>query len=103
MHKSFPEEVQVLGQGLGIYSAATDASSLNTRNPPLRDTATLPKNGWVVLRFEADSPGVWVFHCHLFWWVQQRCMVALCWGVEVTNSAWFQHVKALGWLAMDGI
>lgn len=57
----------VLGQGLGIYNAAANASSLNTRNPPLRDTATLPQNGWVVLRLQADNPGLWILHCHLFW------------------------------------
>ena len=57
---------QVLGQGLGSYNA-TAAAGLNRVNPPLRDTATLPQFGWVVLRFEADNPGLWVFHCHLLW------------------------------------
>lgn len=67
---------QVLGQGLGIYNAAANASSLNTRNPPLRDTATLPQNGWVVLRLQADNPGLWILHCHLFWCVD-GCMALL--------------------------
>lgn len=55
----------VLGQGNGTFNAATAA--LNTANPPLRDTATLPQAGWVVLRFTADNPGLWIFHCHLLW------------------------------------
>ncbi|PSC72468.1 L-ascorbate oxidase-like [Micractinium conductrix] len=62
----------VLGSGEGIYSpagtnASTNASALNTLNPPRRDTATLPQAGWVVVRFVADNPGVWLFHCHLLW------------------------------------
>lgn len=56
----------VVGSGLGIYNAKANASSLNTVNPPLRDTATLPQGGWVVIRFKADNPGLWLLHCHLF-------------------------------------
>jgi FtsP/CotA-like multicopper oxidase with cupredoxin domain len=58
--------LQVVGSGLGIYNAKANASSLNTVNPPLRDTATLPQGGWVVIRFKADNPGLWLLHCHLF-------------------------------------
>ncbi|KAL4428183.1 hypothetical protein ABPG75_002272 [Micractinium tetrahymenae] len=47
----------LLGSGLGVYDPVANASSLNTANPPLRDTATLPQGGWVVLRFRADNPG----------------------------------------------
>ncbi|KAI7841690.1 hypothetical protein COHA_004557 [Chlorella ohadii] len=50
----------VLGSGDGIYDPATHASKLNTKNPPFRDTLTLPKNGWAVLRFVADNPGLFV-------------------------------------------
>jgi iron transport multicopper oxidase len=25
----------------------------------------VPANGYVVLRFKADNPGVWFFHCHI--------------------------------------
>jgi len=59
--------LQLLGQGLGVYDPKANASALNTRNPPMRDTATLPQYGWVVLRFKADNPGMWILHCHLLW------------------------------------
>lgn len=36
-------------------------------NPLKRDTATAEGFGWVLLRFVADNPGVWMFHCHMFW------------------------------------
>ncbi|XP_049823359.1 uncharacterized protein LOC109603788 isoform X2 [Aethina tumida] len=32
--------------------------------PPGKDTIAVPNNGYVVLRFRADNPGFWLFHCH---------------------------------------
>lgn len=36
-------------------------------NPARRDTITIPPEGKVVLRWRADNPGVWFFHCHIDW------------------------------------
>ncbi|KAL7628354.1 hypothetical protein AAE478_002556 [Parahypoxylon ruwenzoriense] len=36
-------------------------------NPPRRDTVGVEGFGWAVLRFVADNPGVWLFHCHALW------------------------------------
>lgn len=33
-------------------------------NPPYKDTVVLPFPGYVRLRFRADNPGFWLFHCH---------------------------------------
>jgi hypothetical protein len=33
----------------------------------LRDTVEIPTRGHAVLRFRADNPGVWLFHCHILW------------------------------------
>ncbi|KAF7595299.1 hypothetical protein BBP40_006548 [Aspergillus hancockii] len=33
----------------------------------LRDTVYIPSRGYAVLRFRADNPGVWMFHCHIVW------------------------------------
>jgi iron transport multicopper oxidase len=30
-----------------------------------RDTVTTPASGYLVIRFKADNPGVWMFHCHM--------------------------------------
>jgi iron transport multicopper oxidase len=35
--------------------------------PARRDTFVLPPQGYFVLRFVADNPGVWFFHCHIDW------------------------------------
>lgn len=33
--------------------------------PMRRDTFVLYPDGNIVLRFKADNPGVWLFHCHI--------------------------------------
>lgn len=40
-----------------------------TAIPMRRDTVVLYPEGHIVLRFRADNPGVWLFHCHIEWHV----------------------------------
>ena len=35
--------------------------------PMRRDTVLVRPNGNLALRFKADNPGVWLFHCHIEW------------------------------------
>lgn len=37
----------------------------NFNNPVLKDTVIIPDGGYAVLRFMAENPGIWAFHCHL--------------------------------------
>ncbi|KAF8652092.1 hypothetical protein HU200_063038 [Digitaria exilis] len=56
----------VLGYGDGAYVGDdADVARLNLRDPPLRNTAVIFPYGWTALRFVADNPGVWAFHCHI--------------------------------------
>ncbi|XP_014230420.1 laccase-1-like [Trichogramma pretiosum] len=32
---------------------------------PIKDTVTVPDGGYTVIRFHADNPGYWLFHCHI--------------------------------------
>lgn len=45
----------------------------HTRNfpavPMKRDTVAVNPGSYVVIRFVADNPGVWLFHCHIEWHV----------------------------------
>ena len=54
----------VLGYGEGKFTSKDDRS-FNLKNPPLRNTAVIFPYGWTALRFVADNPGVWAFHCHI--------------------------------------
>lgn len=46
-------------------------------HPMVRDTAVVHANGFIVLRFEALNPGVWFFHCHVDWHLEQGLAITL--------------------------
>lgn len=56
-------------------SNATDADF--TQLPMRRDTFVLPPQGNIVLRFRADNPGVWLFHCHIEWHVESGLIATM--------------------------
>jgi Multicopper oxidase len=39
--------------------------NLKLDNPPRRDVVLLPTDGYVVIAFKTDNPGVWLVHCHI--------------------------------------
>lgn len=45
--------------------------------PVSRDTVLVNPNGYVVIRFKADNPGVWFFHCHVDWHLEQGLAITL--------------------------
>ncbi|XP_016516200.1 laccase-3-like [Nicotiana tabacum] len=55
----------VVGQGFGNFNPQTDTAKFNLNDPPVRNTIDVPVGGWAVIRFVADNPGVWLFHCHI--------------------------------------
>ncbi|KAF0325838.1 hypothetical protein GQ607_006970 [Colletotrichum asianum] len=42
-----------------------DPTKNNLNNPPRRDVVLLPSQGYVVIGFKTDNPGVWLIHCHI--------------------------------------
>ncbi|KAI3419504.1 Laccase [Psidium guajava] len=55
----------IIAEGFGNFNPATDTAKFNLVDPPMRNTVGVPVNGWAVIRFLADNPGVWIMHCHL--------------------------------------
>jgi iron transport multicopper oxidase len=53
---------QLVARGSGSWNG--DESSL-PNIPAKRDNVVVPANGYIVIRFKADNPGVWFFHCHI--------------------------------------
>ena len=41
--------------------------ALNLKNPPLKDSVTVPAQDEMVIQFDADNPGKWFYHCHIEW------------------------------------
>ncbi|GAB0094395.1 Multicopper oxidase [Sergentomyia squamirostris] len=35
------------------------------KGAPIKDTVTIPDGGYTIIRFKADNPGYWLFHCHI--------------------------------------
>ncbi|KAG0650862.1 Diphenol oxidase 1 [Hyphodiscus hymeniophilus] len=84
--------------GWGSYSPwATTGSSaiapkLNLENPVLKDTVSVPRRGYVVLRFRADNVGIWMFHCHVLF--HQGSGMAM--GLHVGAAQAHEDVDARG-------
>lgn len=53
----------LIGQGLGDFNNESDPANFNLNNPVMRDTVALLPEGWAAVRFLADNPGAWAFHC----------------------------------------
>ncbi|KAL6929641.1 hypothetical protein ACO0SA_001045 [Hanseniaspora valbyensis] len=51
-------------------SFLSDSSSEN-KYPMIRDTVFVESQSYIVLRFKADNPGVWFFHCHIDFHLEQ--------------------------------
>lgn len=60
------------GSYWGSYNPFEDAEMIgggeyNTETPMRKDTFSVPSRGFTVIRFRADNPGIWLFHCHVMW------------------------------------
>jgi iron transport multicopper oxidase len=44
-----------------------EAESLYAGDHIQRDTVSIPALGWAKIRFVANNPGAWFFHCHIEW------------------------------------
>lgn len=58
---------QVVARGAGKWNG--DTSSL-PKTPMRRDTVTTQSGGYLVLRYQANNPGVWPVHCHMDWHIE---------------------------------
>ncbi|XP_002528975.2 L-ascorbate oxidase [Ricinus communis] len=55
----------VLGYGEGKFDMYNDPYKYNLVDPIMKNTVPVHPCGWTALRFQADNPGVWLFHCHI--------------------------------------
>lgn len=57
----------VVAQETDVFSATKSPANFNLVNPPRRDVAALPGNGYLAIAFKLDNPGSWLLHCHIAW------------------------------------
>ncbi|OWM84704.1 hypothetical protein CDL15_Pgr027491 [Punica granatum] len=81
----------VLGYGEGKFTGK-NAKGFNLKNPQLRNTTVVFLYGWTALRFVADNPGVWSFHCRIELNLHMGMAVVFAEGVELLSKV---PVKAL--------
>ncbi|KAJ4760415.1 Laccase/Diphenol oxidase family protein [Rhynchospora pubera] len=55
----------VLGSGWGKFNPEIDPKNYNLKDPIMKNNVALQPYGWTAIRFKADNPGVWAFHCHI--------------------------------------
>ncbi|GKV25325.1 hypothetical protein SLEP1_g34780 [Rubroshorea leprosula] len=55
----------VLGYGDGKFDPFNDPKNYSLVDPVLKNTVPVHPYGWTALRFRADNPGAWLFHCHI--------------------------------------
>ncbi|KAI6691179.1 hypothetical protein NL676_028007 [Syzygium grande] len=55
----------VVGHGLGNFDNETDPLNYNLVDPVLVNSFAVPRDGWIAVRFVANNPGVWFWHCHI--------------------------------------
>ncbi|KAF5189673.1 L-ascorbate oxidase [Thalictrum thalictroides] len=72
----------VLGYGKGKFNPITDTNKFNLVDPIMKNTVPVHPYGWTALRFRADNPGVWSFHCHIEAHMHMGMRVVLEEGVE---------------------
>ncbi|XP_024178777.2 laccase-14 [Rosa chinensis] len=78
----------VVGSGFGDFDNETDPEGYNLIDPPKLTTVSVPKKGWVAIRFKASNPGVWLWHCHLdrhFSWGMNTVMIVKNGGTPETS------------------
>lgn len=52
----------VVGVGFGNFDKFSDPLNFNLVDPPMRNTALVPINGWVAIRFRANNPGKFLLY-----------------------------------------
>lgn len=57
----------ILAQLNRTYDPQDVYNVFNYDNPPRRDVALLPSNGYLAIGFRTDNPGLWIMHCHIAW------------------------------------
>ncbi|CCC13667.1 unnamed protein product [Sordaria macrospora k-hell] len=75
------------GADEGPWSRSANNSAYNHKAPMRRDTLVVEPNGNAVLRFKADNPGVWLFHCHIEWHMISGLAVTFVEAPEVLQQS----------------
>ncbi|TGO56440.1 hypothetical protein BOTNAR_0223g00150 [Botryotinia narcissicola] len=69
--------IQRSDEDAGTFDSTNTTETSFPAVPMRRDTVVLRPSGYLVLRFQSDNPGVWLFHCHIEWHVDQGLIATM--------------------------
>ncbi|TGO35372.1 hypothetical protein BHYA_0160g00050 [Botrytis hyacinthi] len=69
--------IQRSDEDAGTFDSTNTTETSFPAIPMRRDTVVLRPSGYLVLRFQSDNPGVWLFHCHIEWHVDQGLIATM--------------------------
>jgi iron transport multicopper oxidase len=72
--------------GTGDWPSYSNNDQYNSV-PPRRDTVVVMPKSYAVLRFEANNPGVYLFHCHMEWHLEGGLAATIIEGPEMLRGA----------------
>ncbi|KAJ4991828.1 multicopper oxidase [Stagonosporopsis vannaccii] len=61
----------------GFFDPNNTTQTAFATTPMRRDTVLVRPNGHIVLRFQSNNPGIWLFHCHLEWHMASGLAITL--------------------------
>jgi iron transport multicopper oxidase len=81
-------QFQIVARGKnGPYNeTGTNDVDWHFKNPSRRDTVVVPGGGFVIIRYRADNPGVWFFHCHISWHLSTGLAAAMIEAPEIVQQ-----------------
>ncbi len=80
---------QILDRGKSQQGKWSGNDGNYISKPNKRDTVSVNGGSYAVLRFKADNPGVWLFHCHIEWHVEMGLTATVIEGPETLKGLTF--------------
>ena len=70
----------------GYYDPSSPLPSNVSSTPMRRDTLMVQNGGHAVIRFRADNPGIWLFHCHIEWHTESGLIATMIEAPEMLQG-----------------
>lgn len=87
-HKFWVMETGEIDPVWGGYNDFVDrGQNYDLRHKMKRDTFVIPMMGYAVIRWVADNPGVWPFHCHMLVHLESGMAMAIAEQPELLQAA----------------
>jgi FtsP/CotA-like multicopper oxidase with cupredoxin domain len=79
-------------------TASNEELNFDGKKLPFKDTVLIPFPGYTRLRFHADNPGFWLFHCHFDWHISIGTSSNIVKSILITKIIHFRHGRnRAGW------